>query len=165
MAAKDTTNGASTTDYSDLEIVINPDDIVDALAADGKFPDRNGNMAVTVRPPFDGEARGETRFNETGTFWPPEMSPKPLDLSPALFHDAEFGYPERWQIADAVEDVADVENAHDAPDDVWNECRDVQVEVWEGEVRNTLKDEIDINKHTAAPREMVPVRYESGESQ
>jgi hypothetical protein len=51
----------------DFEIVLGPDEIVAELRNRHEYPNRNGREVVTVRPPFDGEARGEHRFSERGS--------------------------------------------------------------------------------------------------
>lgn len=157
-----TDDGEPTTEYDNLEIVIDPDEIVHALRNDGEYPARNGHEVITVRPPFDGERRAHHRFSETGTFWPPEMDPEPLDLNPDAFHEAEWDYPERAEIDAAAKEMAGVEDIRDVPDEIRDETHAVHVEVWESEVRNSLVDEIDITGDYEQGV-MVPVRF--GESE
>lgn len=144
-----------------FEIVIDSDEIVAALRSRHEYPDRNGREVVTVRPPFTGEARGEHRFSETGNYWPPDMTPKPLDLRPDVFvgergRDAE--YP-TWPAVRAQMRADDVEPTEENEREWYEEWRDV----WESEVRAALKEEIDINEFGHGRRERVPVRYDNSD--
>lgn len=151
--------GESNEDYPDLEIVIAPDDIVDALRNLHERPDRNGREVITIRPPFEGEQSAKHRFHEAGNYWPPEMDPKPLDLGPGQFvgeRARRSTYPTWNEVRSDIREEPDVE----LTDENEREWYDNWADVWEEEVRADLKDEIDINEFGHGQTEMVPVRYE-----
>ena len=153
--------------FGDLVIVLSPADVVTALRNRYEYPDRNGQEVITVRPPFDGEQRGEHRFSEAGNRWPPEMDPKPLDLAPRQFLDDEgrkrvkdIGYPTWGELRQQLAGTDDEGN-----DEMLRENYDEWAELWEHEVRNGLTDEIDVNEFGHGPVEQVPVRYTNDEDQ
>lgn len=147
-----------------FEIVLDPDDVVTALRNRHEYPDRNGREVITVRPPFDGEQRGEHRFHEAGNRWPPEMSPKPLDLNPEQFvgeRARPSDYPTWSKVRSQIRDERGVE----LTDENEREWYDNWADVWEGEIRADLEDEIDINEFDHGEPERVSVRYESGDEE
>jgi hypothetical protein len=153
--------GRTEANYPDLTIVVDPDEIVTALQNIHEYPDRRGQQVLTVRPPFEGERRTKRRYHEKGNRWPPEMDPKPLDFSSNQFLDSRkrtSTYPTWSRVRSSLRDERGVE----LTDETEQEWRDEWLEVWESDVRSSFKDKIDINKFDPAPREMVPVRYESG---
>lgn len=164
MSANQSETEAEDSALDELVIVLSPADVVTALRNRYEYPDRNGQELITVRPPFDGEQRGEHRFEQAEHHWPSEMDPKPLDLSPRQFLDDEgrkrvkdIGYPTwgevRQQLAGTDEE----------DDEALRESYDEWAELWEHEVRNALADEIDVNEFGHGSVENVPVRYTDGE--
>lgn len=167
MSANQSETESEDSAIGELVIVLNPADVVTALRNRYEYPDRNGQEVITVRPPFDGEVRGEHRFSEAGNYWPAEMSPKPLDLSPRQFLDDEgrkrvkdVGYP-TW--GEVRRQLAGTDEEGD--DEALRRSYDEWAELWEHEVRNALAGEIDVNEFGHGPIKCVPVRYTDGEDQ
>jgi len=151
-----TADGPSETTFdADATIVVDPDEIVRALRNAHEYQ-RNGREVFTVRPPFDGDCRAKYRFSEAGTYWPPEMHPKPIDLAPETFldDDRRFApYPDRNEIRSQMR-VDGVELTEENEEEWF----DTAVEVWEDDVRSALADEVNINGPYQPP-EHVAVCY------
>lgn len=167
MSANQSETETGDSAFAELVIVLSPADVVTALRNRYEYPDRNGQEVITVRPPFNGEARGEHRFRKEATARQPETDPKPVDLSARQFLDDEgrkrvkdVGYPTWGEVRQQL-----VGTDEEGNDEALRRNYDEWAELWEQEVRNALADEIDVNEFGHGPVESVPVRYTDGEDQ
>lgn len=138
-------------------IVVDPDDVIEALRFNGQPPEyRNQRDAVIrVSPPFGAESEANIHYSEEGTYYPPEMDPKPLHLAPRQFvGEAAIDRPVRGdERARAKRDLDDP--TEEEIESYVTEAFDV----WEEDVRATLVDEININQYRPGRGETVEVRY------
>lgn len=136
MAANDTT-----ADKAQIEtIAVNPDDIVEALRFNGQPPEYTGRRAAVLRltPPIKPEMSASVYYSEEGNYYPPDMNPKPVHLRPEIFvSDDVMPVPSRNdERARAREDLDEPTEAE------IGEWVATAFDVWEGEVRNRLVDEL-----------------------
>jgi len=141
-------------------VVVSADDIVAAIQRNARDRDEQRSHVLRISPPFGAEVSASIHVSEDYTYYPPEMDPTPIHLNPDQFHDAEFGYPEQWEVHEAAKEVDGVDDIADVSDETLDECWDVQCEVWESEVRHSLKDEIDLNEDRHCSSHVVAVEYE-----
>lgn len=142
-------------------VVVSADDIVSAIQRNARDRDEQRSHVLRLSPPFDAAVQASIHVSEDHTYYPPEMDPKPIHLNPDQFHDAEFGYPEQWEVHEAAKEVDGVDDISDVSDETLAECWDTQREVWESEVRHSLKDEIDLNEYDHGNSHVVAVEYEN----
>ena len=144
-ATAETDGSGSNHPAADLEtIVVDVDDIIECERRNARDRDEQRTHVLRVSPPFEGERTASLHVSEDYSYYPPEMDPKPIHLAPHQFHDAEFGYPESWEVHAAAKEVDGVEDLADVSEETLEECWDVQLEVWEGNVRSSLKDELEL---------------------
>ena len=186
MAQNTTTpDGGSNSDHpaADLEtIVVDPGDIVEAMRRNKRDEDEQQSHVLRVSPPFEGEKKAKPYVSETHTYYPPEMDPKPLHLSPEAFivgdgagsrhpdFRNEFRYPDysteqrrfRDEI-DAWDDDGTVRPLTDEEEDDWDEWWDTVVEMWEDRVRLQVKNTEELmltSQHIDTEDTTVSVRSE-----
>ena len=169
MAANDTT-----VDEAQIEtIVVDPDDIIEALRFNGQPPEYTNRRHAVIRlhPPFTAEQSASLFYTEEGNFYPPEMSPKPVHLRPELFViDDAMSMPDRGTVrAEARDELEAHGEIDDMTEDEIEEYRDSWVEeafeVWESDVRNRLVSELDKSGFVSGVDETdvlagVSVKYE-----
>jgi len=140
-------------------IVVDAAEIVDVIRRNARDRDEQRSHVLRVSPPFGAEVRASIHVSEDYTYYPPEMDPTPIHVDPDQFHDADFGYPEQWEVHEAAKEVDGVDDISDVSDSTLDECWNVQIEVWESEVRASLKDEIDLNEYRHGSSHVVAVEY------
>lgn len=131
-------------------IVVDPDDIVDALRFNDKSRGYTGRRRAVIRlhPPFEAEQQASIHYHQSGHYYPPEMHPKPIHLRPEVFlNDDARPLPDRGTVrADARDDLEARGKLDDMTDDEIEAYRDEWVEtafdVWENDVRYDLVDEL-----------------------
>jgi len=141
-------------------IGISADATVSAIEWNARNRYEQRSHVLRVSPPFASRVQASIHILEDGTHYPPEMNPKPIHLDPDQFHDAEFGYPEQWEVQEAAKEVDNVDDISEVSDETVEECWEVHCEVWESEVRASLKDEIDLNEYGHGDSHVVTVKYE-----
>jgi len=163
MAQNTTTaDDGSNSDHpaADIEtIVVDPNDVVEAMRRNKRDRDEQRSHVLRVSPPFEGEKKAKPHVSEVHTYYPPEMDPKPLHIAPEAFivgHGAgsrhpdfsnEFRYPDysteqhrfRDEI-DAWDDDGTVRPLTDEEENDWDEWWDTVVEMWEDRVRLQVKN-------------------------
>jgi hypothetical protein len=85
-------------------------------------------------------------YSEDGTYYPPEMDPKPIHIDPRQFVD-ESKLPElrtRWQIRSFAADEEGYDDAESVPEDVVDEYEETEREVWADQFRRALADAVDV---------------------
>jgi len=123
-------------------VVVDPDDVIEALRFNGRPPEYKNQRSAAIRisTPFESESGTSIFYTEEGNY-PPEMNPKPIHINPRVFVDENvidqpIAADERARAKDELDDPTEEE---------IEEFVDMSFEVWEGEVRNRLKTEADIN--------------------
>ena len=123
-------------------VLVDPDDLIAALRWNGRPPEYKNQVSAVIRitPPFETESGTSIFYTEEGNY-PPEMNPKPIHINPRVFvgeHalDQPIRSDERARAKDELDDPTEEE---------IEEFVGMAFEVWEGEVRNRLKTEADIN--------------------
>ena len=144
-------------------VVVDPDDVIEALRFNGRPPEYKNQRSAAIRisPSFESESGTSIFHTEEGNYYPPEMNPKPIHINPRVFvgenviDQQPIRNDERARAKDELDDPTEEE---------IEEFVEVAFEVWEGEVRNSLKTEADINDSELQHGEphMVEVRYEFG---
>ena len=141
-------------------VVVDPDDVIEALRFNGRPPEYKNQRSAAIRisPSFESESGTSIFYTEEGNYYPPEMNPKPIHINPRVFVgeniiDQPIRSDERARAKDELDDPTEEE---------IEEFVNMAFEVWEGEVRNRLKTEADINDSELQHGEphMVEVRYE-----
>lgn len=137
MTDQNTTN----TPESQIEtIVVDPDDIIEALRFNGQPPEYKNQRRAVIRlhPPFTAVQEASVFYTEQGNYYPPEMSPKPVHLRPELFvSDDAMPIPHRGEERSQARDELD-----DPTDEEIEEWVETAFEVWEEDVRTLLVDEL-----------------------
>ena len=141
-------------------VVVDPDDVIEALRFNGRPPEYKNQRSAVIRisPLFESESGTSIFHTEEGNYYPSEMNPKPIHINPRVFvGENVIGQPIRSDERARAKDELD-----DPTEEEIEEFVDVAFEVWEGEVRNSLKTEADINDSELQHGEphMVEVRYE-----
>ena len=140
-------------------VVVDPDDVIEALRFNGRPPEYKNQRSAAIRisTPFESESGTSIFYTEEGNY-PPEMNPKPIHINPRVFVDENvIDQPIRSDERTRAKDELD-----DPTEEEIEEFVDMGFEVWEGEVRNRLKTEADINDSElqhGGPH-LVEVRYE-----
>jgi hypothetical protein len=180
-----TTDGESNIEHpaADLDtIVVDPDDVVEAMQRNKRDEDEQRSHDLRVTPPLEGERKAEPYVSEAHARYPPEMSQTPLHIGPEAFivgHGAgtrhpdfrnEWCYPdygtEQHRFRDEIgawDDDGTVRPLTDDEEDGWDDWWDTVVEMWENRVRNALKktEELTLtSQHPDIENTTVSVRIE-----
>lgn len=169
---------------ADLEtIVVDPDDIVAAMRRNRRDETEQRSHVLRVTPPLQGERTASLHVSEDHTYYPTDMDPKPLHISPAAFlvgHAAGSRHPDyrnEWSCPTIHEERSlfrDELGAYDEDGeplpiegelaDEWDEWWATTEEMWGDRVRHALQktDEITItSQHPGIEETTVAVRFES----
>jgi hypothetical protein len=123
-------------------VVVDPDDVIEALRFNGRPPEYKNQRGAAIRisTPFESESGTSIGYTEEGNY-PPEMNPKPIHINPQVFVGEDvIDQPIRSDERSRAKDVLD-----DPTEEEIEKFVDMSFEVWESEVRNRLKTEADIN--------------------
>ena len=160
------TSNDSTNDSTDtLTLVVDPDDIIDAMRRNARNANTTRSHRLRFNRPLEGRVTASIHVREKGTYWP---NPKtaPLTLHPKQFINDDAtdntDHPEQWEIYEAAKDVDNVDNLEDVSDEAIDECWTVHLEHWEAAVRANLKSKVDIHEHKHGPNvepRIVAVEY------
>jgi len=124
-------------------VVVDPDDVIEALRFNGR-PDSYKNQrsaVIRITPPFENESEASIGHTEEGNYYPSDMNPKPVDINPGVFvAENTMNQPIRSDERARAKDELD-----EPTEEEIEEFVGMAFEVWEGEVRNGLKTEADIN--------------------
>lgn len=156
----DATVDETTTDHpaADLDtVVVNPDDVVEAMRRNKRDEDEQRSHDLRVTPPLTGEKTATPHVSEAHTYYPPEMDPTPVHIGPEALvvgHGAgsrhpdwgsEWTYPdygtEKYRFRDEIDardEHGDIRPLTDDEEDEWEEWWDTVVEMWEDRVRHAL---------------------------
>jgi len=177
-----TADGGSNFDHpaADLEtVVVNADDVVEAMRRAARDRDEQLSHVLRVSPPLQGEQTATPHVSEAHTYYPPELSQKPIHIGPATFlvghspgvrhpdYRAEWSYPdiseERALFRDEFDIAEEDRPISDELEEEWEEWWNTVVEIWEGRVRHALKntDEITLGDHLPDTDDtIVAVKFE-----
>ena len=137
---QNTTDNDSRPEAQIETIVVDPDDVIEALRFNGQPPEYKNRRRAVIRlhPAFEAEQEGSLFYTEQGNYYPPEMSPKPIHLRPGLFvNDDAMPIPHRGEERSRARDELD-----DPTDEEIEEWVETAFEVWENDVRQRLVDEL-----------------------
>jgi hypothetical protein len=161
-----------------LERVGEPHDVVRTIAVDvdalreayrrnQRDDARGGRDVFRLSPPFAPELEASVHYSEDGTYYPPEMDPKPIHVAPRQFV-AEDKLPvlrEGWALRSFVADEEGYDDPAAVPDDVVAEYAEVEEEVWADQFRRALVDEVDLFGRAPSHRpHTVHVEYREGDA-
>jgi hypothetical protein len=128
---------------------------------------RGGRDVLRLSPPFAPELEASVHYSEDGTYYPPEMDPKPIHVAPRQFV-AEDKLPvlrEGWALRSFVADEEGYDDPAAVPDDVVAEYAEVEEEVWADQFRRALVDEVDLFGRAPSHRpHTVHVEYREGDA-
>jgi hypothetical protein len=142
------------------EVVVDPDDVIEALRFNGRAEGRKNqrNAVLRISPPFHIKSKAEIFYTESGTHYPPDMSPQPIHISPVVFVEGLNDRPNRGDMRARCKDEID-----NPTDEELSEWVETELEVWESDVRRDLPEEADINnsKYEHGNPHIVSVSYNS----
>jgi hypothetical protein len=163
-------------------ITVDPDDVVDAMRRNHRDQDEQHNHVLRVTPPFDGDRRAKPHVSEAHTYYPPELSQKPIHTGPEWFiigDDAgsrhpdwrnEFSHPdygtEKARFRDEIgarDDNGGYRQLTDDEEAEWDDWWETVVEMWEDRVRTALKSTEELtltSHHPDSENPTVDVRFE-----
>jgi hypothetical protein len=166
-------------------IVVDPDDVVEAMRRNHRDQDEQHSHVLRVTPPFDGDRRGKPHVSEAHAYYPPELSQKPIHIGPEGFiigDDAgsrhpdwrnEFSHPdygtEKARFRDEIgarDDNGDYRQLTDDEEAEWDEWWETVVEMWEDRVRTALKSTEELtltSRHPDVDDTTVNVRFETSD--
>lgn len=127
-------------------LCVDPDDVVQGIKFNNQPKEYRNRRSAVIRfsPPFDGDVSGSLYHSEEGTYYPPEMDPKPIHLSPDEFlGDVEIDIPERREERGRAKEELD--NPTEDQIDGWVATA---FEVWEEHARQSLKEDVSIDGTT-----------------
>lgn len=152
-------NTTTATEAQIKTIVVDPDDIVEALRFNAQPPEYTNRRRAVIRvsPPFGETVNASVHYSEEGTYYPPGMSPKPLHINPGVFVEdrddtrVPFRNDARARAREMLDDPAEEEV------DEWVAT---EFEHWEEAVRMFPTDEADISGPEFGEEHSVTVEYE-----
>lgn len=168
---------------ADVEtLIVDPAAVIEMMRRNWRDQDERRSHTFRIHPPFTGEIRAKPHVSQTGNYYPPEMNPKPIHIDEAAFisghnmdytgiarecrfpnmHDSRSRFREEYDCYDengANRRLTDEEEAE------WEEWWDVELEVWEDEVRASLHDETVLARESVEGRQSttVDIRYEASD--
>jgi hypothetical protein len=168
---------------ADLDtIVVDPDDVIEAMRRNDRDSDEQRTHVLRVSPPLEGEQTATPYVDEAHTRYPPELSQTPLHIGPETFivgHGAgtrhpdwrnEWSYPNRNEERSLFRDEFDAYGERgenrlltDDEEDEWDEWWDTVVEMWENGVRRAVKNTEELtltSQHRDVEDTTVSVRVE-----
>jgi len=185
-----TADGGSNSDHpaADVDtIVVDPDDVIEAMQRNDRDQDEQRSHVLRVSPSFEGEKKATPHVSEAHTYYPPELSQKPLHIGPEAFivgHGAgsrhpdwrnEWSYPNLHEERSLFRDEFDARDEHgenrpltDEEEDEWEEWWDTAVEMWKDRVRHALKNTEEMtltSQHPDIEDTTVAVRFESNDAE
>jgi len=165
-------------------IVVDADDVLEAMRRNKRDENEQRNHVLRVSPPFDGTHTATLHVSETHSRYPSEMDPTPIHLSPEAFltgstepqarielssiheypdYSEQFAEFKRQTVGlDEWERLSDDER-ESYREDFENEWLAVHLDEWEGHVRHALDtlDELTItNQHPDIDDTTVSVQVE-----
>jgi hypothetical protein len=150
-ATADTEQNDENTDEIDCStIVVDPDDIIEAMRRNVRDEFEQRSHVVRLHPSFDKRVRASLHVSEEGTYYPPEMDPKPVHISPHTFVAGRRDNPLPDEAQFPIRNDSrtrfreEVGASPEEEPDEWDEWWGTELEVWEDGVRRRLKDEIEL---------------------
>jgi hypothetical protein len=166
-------------------IVVDPDDVVEAMRRNHRDQDDQRSHALRVSPPFAGEQTATPHVSEAHTYYPPELSETPIHIGPAAFivgDDAGSRHSDwrnEWSHPDYGTEKARFRDEIGARDDnggnlpltddeeaEWDDWWETVVEMWEDRVRTALKSTEELtltSRHPDVDDTTVNVRFETSD--
>lgn len=141
-------------------IVVDADDVVETMKRNWRDEDEQRSHVLRVTPPFDGECCANTHVSEDHNYYPPEVDPKPVYLTPAAFiacHSAGTRHPnfpnhlrhpshhEQRRLFYEEHDLLDDDGGRpselsDKKEEKWNEWWETVRNEWESGIRHALEN-------------------------
>lgn len=140
-------------------VVVDPDDVIEALRFNGKPEGAKNQRTAVLRitSPFESESEASIFYEESGNYYPPEMSPEPIHIPPRVFvGENTVEQPIRADERSRAKDELD-----DPTEEDIQEFVDTAFDVWENSVRKSLCEKTDINdsKRQHGEKHIVSVTY------
>lgn len=166
----------STADVQTIDtIVVNVNDVLDTIQRNNEeYKDDKRSQILRITPPFDKEVKAEIHI-DTGGNYPPEMTPKPIHLSPAELFEGGVTLPESVTYPNLHTEKSRFRDQHGAREDdgstrpltdddqeKWNEWWETTMEQWEMQARWVMEDDQDItlgDRYPNSPTTTVTVRF------
>jgi hypothetical protein len=148
-------------------ILVDADDIIEAMQRNRRDENERRQHVLRISPPFDGRVEASLHVSEDGTYYPPEVDPKPIHLQPEAFVGYESGDGPQHQTDIPMprycesRRIARDDFGEDVGDETVQEYHDEAMEMWEGRVRAALIDELTL-KFAAPETADVQVAIEYG---
>ncbi|ELY53307.1 hypothetical protein C493_14793 [Natronolimnohabitans innermongolicus JCM 12255] len=148
-------------------VVVDPDDVVDALERTHESSTPLRTHVLRLVPPFEEEVRAEPHVQEGPRRNSPEREPEPIHLEPATFVRNETGvHPDethlRHPTREQARTVARDEHGDDVDHAVVTTYYEDACEEWERRVRESLLERVRIYfEHRDGDEIWTDIRYES----
>jgi hypothetical protein len=168
-------------------IVVDPDDVVDAMRRNHRDQDEQHSHVLRVTTPLQGERRAKPHVSEAHTYYPSELSQKPIHIGPEWFiigDDAgsrhpdwrnEWAHPTIPEGRSLFRDQFDLYNERganrpltDGEEAEWDEWWETVVEIWADRVRTALESTEELtltSHHPDVDDTTVNVRIEEDDAQ
>lgn len=159
MAQKTSADGGTEHEHpaADIDtIVVDPDDVVEAMRRNWRDQDEQRSHVLRVTPPLEGERKATPHVDEAHTRYPSDVT-KPIHIGPTAFivgHAAgsrhpdwerHFSFPNRHEEKtlfldenDARKEEGDSRRLTEEEEEQWDEWWNTVVEMWEDRVRHAL---------------------------
>jgi hypothetical protein len=159
-------NDENTDEIDGSTIIVDPDDILEAMRRNARDEFEQRSHAIRLHPPFGDRVRGSIHMSQDGNYYPPEMDPKPIHVSPNTFATGRADNPLPYEACFPIRNDSRARfreefgaDPEDEPDE-WEEWWGAELEVWEGGVRRRLKDEIEVLVGPESQGVAVSVEYD-----
>jgi len=168
-----TTDGESNVEHpaAGLDtIVVDPDDVIEAMRRNKRDENEQRTHVLRVTAPIEGEQTATPYVSEAHTYYPPELSQKPIHLTPEAFivgdragsrHPDWFdqwSYPNRHTERSLFRDEFDARDEHgenrpltDDEKAEWDEWWNTAVKEWADRVRHQLENTAELTLTTQYP--------------
>jgi len=171
---------------SDIEaVVVEPDDVISASERNKRDETEQRSHGLRISPPFEGECKATLMVSEPHTYYPPEMDPTPIHLSPAAFlvghsdgsrhpdYRKEWSHPDisrqRSLFRDEMDAYGPGGDNRELTDDEqaeWEDWWETAMEMWESRARHALQhtEELTLtSQHPDVADTTVALRVDSQE--
>lgn len=144
---------------ADLEtIVIGPDDVVEMMRRNWRDETENRSHCLRVTPPLEGERKAKLHVSEDYTYYPADMIQKPIHVgaNALLAGHTDKPVPNHLRHPDMFESKGlfrehydcygpggDNRELTDEEEAEWDEWWENELELWECDLRNALKEEFE----------------------
>lgn len=148
------TEESDTMPESSIErVIVAVDDILEAFKRNRRDADQQRSHVLKLSPPFTDDCVATLTTSDDYAYYPPEMDPKPVHLDPEAFVSHEDGDGPEHQTDVQIPTyqhsrvIAKEDHGDDVAEEIIDEYHAVSMEIWEGRVRNNLKETVRVARN------------------